>query len=231
MNTLLKAVSLLLDYPDDALRAVLPEIATACRGDPSLHGTVAVEFQVLIDELANADLLDLQERYVATFDRGRACALNLFEHVHGESRDRGQAMIDLDRLYARAGLRLCRGQLPDYLPVMLEYLALRPTAEVTEMLADCAEILRSIGQELLRRGSPYAAIFRVLLAAAGVAGLEGMNAEEPADEEDLDSDWSEPPVLFGPAAEGCDRMATVAPITMHPRRRIDQVRVERGKSS
>ena len=106
----------------------------------------------LIAWLARVDLLDAEESYVALFDRGRATSLHLFEHVHGDSRARGQAMVELQALYAKAGLEPSGNELPDYLPMMLEYLSLREEAEVKDMLGDCAHIVRAIGQALVDRG-------------------------------------------------------------------------------
>ena len=80
--------------------------------------------------------MDLQERYVASFDRGRARSLYLFEHVHGESRDRGQAMVNLLEIYRRHEFELNARELPDYIPLFMEYLAQRPDGEALDLLAD-----------------------------------------------------------------------------------------------
>src|SRR6185369_8145875 len=138
----------LLSYPAAELVEALPEIRAAIATERRIGRRDRVALDSLIDELAAADLLDAQEGYVALFDRGRATSLNLYEHVHGDSRDRGQAMVDLAQIYARGGLDLSTRELPDYLPVLLEYLSTRPFAEVEEMLRDCAHLLRSIGEAL-----------------------------------------------------------------------------------
>jgi nitrate reductase delta subunit len=156
----------------------------------------------LVAELSASDLIDAQERYVELFDRGRATSLNLFEHVHGESRDRGQAMVDLKATYAQAGLVLSANELPDHLPVLLEFLSTQPEAVARDMLEDCARIVRAIGDALAERGSAYAAVFAAALSLSGQRGL-GTDPRSPDDRDrPLDDEWFEAPVVFGPAA-GC----------------------------
>ena len=113
-----------------------------------------------------------EERYVDLFDRGRALSLHLFEHLHGESRDRGEAMVELKQLYERAGFELSARELPDYLPVVLEYLSCRDLAEAREMLADCGHILTTIGRSLVARRSRYAAVLQALIVIAGESPIE-----------------------------------------------------------
>ena len=128
MTITFKALAALLAYPSDDLVAALPEILDVLEGDRRLPRRVRADLAALVDELRWMDPLDAQVRYVATFDRGRAACLHLFEHVHGESRDRGQAMVDLKSMYERAGLALAGHELPDYLPALLEFLSLQPFA-------------------------------------------------------------------------------------------------------
>jgi nitrate reductase delta subunit len=219
MNRTLKALGALLAYPSDELVAALPEIGALIDLEARLPREALAELVLLQEELGTADLLDAQERYVALFDRGRATSLHLFEHVHGDSRDRGPAMVDLKEVYARAGLQLAPGELPDYLPAVLEYLALRPFAEAKEMLGDCAHILRAVGEALRQRGSRYAAVPNALLLLIGDKPLA---AEVPAaaPEPPLDDEWREEPVFFGPpGGRGCGAAAPgSAPIRFMPRR-------------
>ena len=194
----LRALAALLSYPTAGLVDALPRIRGEIAAERRIGRRDREGIDALIDEIAAADLLEAQEAYVALFDRGRATALNLYEHLHGDSRDRGQAMVDLAQLYARGGLELSTRELPDYLPVLLEYLSTRPVAEVEEMLGDCAHILRSIGEALVRRGSAHSAVLGALLAIAGEARLD-VPREVPVPEEErtLDEEWAEEPVLFG----------------------------------
>jgi nitrate reductase delta subunit len=219
MNRVLKALGALLAYPSDELVAALPEIGALIDLEARLPREALAELVLLQEELGTADHLDAQERYVALFDRGRATSLHLFEHVHGDSRDRGPAMVDLKEVYARAGLQLAPGELPDYLPVVLEYLALRPFAEAKEMLGDCAHILRAVGEALRQRGSRYAAVPNALLL---LIGDQPLAAEAPAaaPEPPLDDEWREEPVFFGPpGGKGCGAAAPgSAPIQFMPRR-------------
>jgi len=193
----LRALAALLSYPTAGLVDALPEI----RGVIAMEGHIARcdrdGLEELIRELAAADLLEAQEQYVALFDRARATSLNLYEHVHGDSRDRGQAMVDLAQVYVRAGLAISTRELPDYLPVLLEYLSTRPRAEAEEMLGDCAHILRAIGNALLRRRAPHAAVLATLLALAGEAGLDAGDLAPEEAEKSLDDEWAEEPVTFG----------------------------------
>jgi nitrate reductase delta subunit len=193
----LKALAALVSYPTAELVEALPEIRALVAMEGRIGRGDRDRLEALIRELAAADLLEAQEQYVALFDRSRATSLNLYEHVHGDSRDRGQAMVDLVQVYARGGLALATSELPDYLPILLEYLSTRPREEVEAMLGDCAHILRSIGNALARRGAPHAAVPAALLGIAGEAGLDAA-AEDTADEEkSLDEEWAEEPVTFG----------------------------------
>jgi nitrate reductase delta subunit len=213
-----KALSALLAYPTEPLLEALPEIATILEQPPGLGPRQRKALRELVDELATSDPIELQERYVALFDRGRTTSLHLFEHVHGESRERGTAMVDLKQVYARAGLQLRGGELPDYLPALLEFMSLRPREEGREMLQDCAHILRGVGDALHARDSRYAAIFAALLSLAGEPGLTRAKPIEPGPvDEDLDKEWTDEPVIFGPAAACGEAKAQVAPIHFHPR--------------
>jgi nitrate reductase delta subunit len=204
MNIAYKAFSALLTYPSPDLVAALPEIEAIIAGERKLAPAHGQALAALCEELASEDLLDLQERYVALFDRGRRTALDLFEHVHGDSRDRGQAMVELKAVYARAGYVFAGRELPDYLPAMLEFLAARPDAEAKDMLGDCAHILRAIGEALVANGSRYGAVFAALLAMVGEPGLSAQPPKAAAREKSIDEEWIEEPVTFGPAAAtGC----------------------------
>ena len=193
----LRALGALLAYPDGGLRDALPEIADSVRASSLIPAHDRDALLALVADIAAADPLEAEEQYVERFDRGKATSLHLFEHVHGEARDRGQAMVELKALYERAGLRLAANELPDYLPVVLEYLSCRSLAEASELLGECAHILRSIGEALARHGSRYAAVPAALLGLIGRDGLApeaGRRAPEP---EDVDRSWQEPPA-FGP---------------------------------
>jgi len=195
----LKLLAVLLSYPSAELVAAVPEIARRLGEERSLRRGTQDALAGLLAELKRGDLLDLQERYVAQFDTGRSTSLHLFEHVHGDSRDRGQAMVDLRALYQRAGFSLATSELPDFLPAVLEYLSTRPAEEAHEMLDDCAHILRAVGERLLDGGSPYAAVFAALLDLHGEAPLVA-GRSKGGTERSLDEEWQDAPVEFGPNA-------------------------------
>lgn len=189
-----RALAALLMYPEAELIEALPELRAALPRERDLGA--------LIDELASEDLHVLQERYVDLFDRSRALSLHLFEHVHGESRDRGQAMVDLAQTYSSRGMVVAGNELPDYLPAFLEFLSLVPGEEAQGLIGETAEIVRRLGDRLADRGSRYAAVFAAVLAAGGEAGLTRPIAEQltPGEENSpaaIDKTWMDEPVTFG----------------------------------
>ena len=212
----LKVLAALLSYPEAELQAALPEIANLLSAERRLSAAIRGELARLIGELESADLLDLQERYVGLFDRTRSLSLHLFEHVHGDSRDRGMAMVQLVEIYRKHGLEIEARELPDYLPLFLEFLSLVSAEEASRLLADAAPVLAQIGARLKGRDSRYAAIFDALAALSG--NEAGLGSERPADEDDslaaLDKAWEEAAVTFGPEPRtesdpGCDRVAAM----------------------
>ena len=169
MDHTFKALSLILSYPTRELQAAMPEIQGVLASDNRLTAAARRALRPLVEELSERDIYDLEELFVLLFDRSRTLSLNLFEHVHGESRDRGSAMVSLIETYREAGFELATSELPDHLPVLLEFLATRPFAEAKDTLADAAHIFEALNARLVRRGSPYGAVFTSLLQLAGVA--------------------------------------------------------------
>lgn len=205
----LRALGALLTYPRPELVAALPEIAAVLDGASDLPAAERTGLAALVGEMQRTDALELEERYVSLFDRGRSTSLNLFEHLHGDSRDRGPAMVALMDVYARAGFRMATKELPDFLPVVLEYLSCRDRNEVRAMLADCAHILRGIGDTLLARDSRHAAVFAALLVIAGEPGLDRSRAAKAPAEPAFDDDWAEQPAFATPAAGASTRGSTM----------------------
>ena len=191
-------------------------IATASRvSNPGCYPTGAIALlRPLVEALAGGDLYDLQEVYVMLFDRSRTLSLNLFEHVHGESRDRGAAMVSLVETYRAAGFDPISSDLPDHLPVLLEFLATRPAPEAREMLADAAHIFATLAKRLDRRESVYAAVFAGLRQLSGtvadaetVAAMLDQPEDDPTDLAALDAVWAESEVTFGPDPNaGCPQV-------------------------
>ena len=200
---ILKVISLLLDYPAESLREGYLELAKAISGAREISPEQRGELRLLLEELVGGDLMDAPERYSELFDKGRALSLLLVEHVHGESRDRGQAMVDLMAQYEAAGFAIGVRELPDYIPLYLEFLATREDLEAREGLADVAHLLALLAARLVERQSPYAACFRALLQIAGqpldsVEALRDQVAGEARDDslEALDKVWEEEQVNF-----------------------------------
>jgi nitrate reductase molybdenum cofactor assembly chaperone NarJ/NarW len=207
----LKALSALLTYPTAELQQASGEISEAIESEPALSMAVRDQLHKLLSDLASSDLYDLQERYVLLFDRTRFLSLHLFEHVHGESRDRGQAMVDLKAQYVTAGLEQDTPELPDFLPLFLEYASTLPAAQARDALAQPAHILAAMAERLRKRRSAYEAVFRALVALSAakpketeVSALLALPDPDPNDLKALDAAWEDEEVRFGPgASDGC----------------------------
>lgn len=203
----LKVLSALLTYPSAELQAAAPELKSVLRSEAVLPRTQLTRIIDLIDDLAARDLFDLQERYVLLFDRTRSLSLHLFEHVHGESRDRGQAMVDLIKVYEDAGYAPTASELPDFLPLFLEFASTRPAPEALELVAQPGHVLAALRERLVKRKSRYEVVFDALVAlskakldGAQLAALRAEPDPEPDDLEALDAAWQDEEVTFGPAA-------------------------------
>lgn len=207
----IKALGLMLTYPDEGLLFALPGLVGAIREEGVLGPTQVGQLDRFVRDFRAMDLIEIQERYVGLFDRSRRVSLYLFEHVHGDSRDRGMAMVNLRDIYAAAGLEADARELPDYLPMYLEYLSMLPATEAKRGLSDVGPILQSIHARLEERRSPYAVLLAGLLELAGLpASVRGEAL--PADDtpEALDRAWEEAAVTFGPENDpartgGCAR--------------------------
>ena len=204
----LRVLARLLSYPDAEQRAHLEEMRAALRAEGALGASRLAEIDLLFDALAAADPLETEAEYVQLFDRGRSTSLHLFEHVHGDSRDRGPAMIDLAQTYDKAGLYLAPGELPDYLPAVLEFVSTQPPREARAFLGEMAHIFNALFSALRQRKSAYASVIGALLELAG----EKAQAVKVAPEEPLDATWSEPPAFDGCSPRGQARPGEPQPI-------------------
>ena len=159
--------------------------------------------------MAQTAVMDLQEQYIRLFDRGRALSLHLFEHIYGESRDRGQAMVDLLAVYRQHGFELNTRELPDYIPLFLEYLAQRPESEALNLLTDAMHVIALLGARLAERGSDYHVVFTALSALVGepadIAAIRRQVADEGPDQTvvNMDQIWEEEAVTFLGNQDGC----------------------------
>jgi len=206
MSTL-KVLAALLHYPDEQLQAHADELVAALDAEGLVHGRRRAAILGFIERLRSDDLLERQAEYVETFDRGRSRSLHLYEHVHGESRDRGQAMVELTRVYREHGFEIAGAELPDYLPLFLEFLSTLPMEDAVGWLEEVGPILQPLHARLAERDSAYTVLVEPLVRLAGLTADESLReeiAKEAPDDtpEALDRVWMEAPVTFGPE-DGC----------------------------
>lgn len=233
MATTLRVLAHLLGYPDALLREHLGELREGLHAERALGGCRLAELDALFARLGSARTLETEAAYVELFDRGRGTALHLFEHVHGDSRERGPAMVDLVKTYEQAGLYLAPGELPDFLPVVLQYASTQPAPQAREFLREIAHILQAIFSALLKRGSAYASVLAALLDLAGEPaqavklpddgpqagcaarpprGYEQSGEATFAHEPELDDTWAEPPAFGGCSTQGQARPGQPQPV-------------------
>ncbi len=207
--SLLKLIGVLLDYPKEELWQHGEELLEAC-DDPALSAARRRQLREFVQQLLGSDPLDAQSAWLGTFDRGRAMSLLLFEHIHGESRDRGQAMVDLVDAYRRNGFVLDARELPDYLPLLLEYLSQRPQAEARDWLHHIGHIAGMLAARAAERELPHAVLLEILVEAGegkvNLALLRQRASEEVRDDtaEVMDRLWEEEAVRFGAEAPSED---------------------------
>ena len=203
-----KALGVLLWYPNEEWLAGASELCDLIASEGMVGKEQLLALRDLVYSFKQSDVLDLQEAYVDTFDRVRSLSLHLFEHVHGDSRDRGQAMVDLAERYKELGFSLAASELPDYLPVFLEYLSMLPKEEAQEELENTGHILAGLGKRLAERGSPYSVVLDTLTRLAGkMPEKVELKAPVVLDFAQLDKEWEEKPIDFlgaeAPKAGGC----------------------------
>ena len=204
----LRVLARLLSYPDAELRSHLPDMRDALHANPAITASRLAELDALMAALKGGDVIDNEAEYVQMFDRGRATSLHLFEHVHGDSRDRGPAMIDLAQTYEKAGLFLAPGEMPDYLPAVLEFVSTQPPAQAQAFLGEMAHIFNAIFNALQQRKSNYASVLGALLELAG----EKAHPVKVAPDEPLDAAWEEPVVFDGCSSKGQAKPGEAQPI-------------------
>lgn len=220
----LKVLSLLLSYPEAEMLEALDEMSAVVEQENLLQESHKESVIALIDSYRGADLLDSQERYVALFDRGRFLSLHIFEHVHGESRDRGQAMVNLLHMYEAHGFEMSSHELPDYIPLFLEFLSQLEKTEAVSLLDDAMPVLSLLGARLSERGSEFRAVFDALAGfASDPEALNEIRRQAATEGEDstlinMDQIWEEEAVSFMGAGDSCNSQTpAVSPITITPR--------------
>lgn len=207
----LRALAQLLRYPNSELRVLLPQLSDALARESALGCARRAEIAALCRDLAALPELDAEARYVDLFDRGGSqTALHLFEHVHGDSRARGAALVDLLHSYERAGLLLTANELPDHLCVVLEFASTQPPALARAFLAEIAHLLNALLGALLARASPYASVIAAVLELAG----ERVQPLAPTAQAPVDETWAEPQA-FGACGSGGPELPAAAAEPLH----------------
>lgn len=224
----LRALAHLLSYPGAELRAVVPELQQVLANEGAVSDQRLLGLNKLLGTLVNQDPFAVEEAYVELFDRGRSTSLHLFEHVHGDSRDRGPAMIDLIKTYEQAGLMLdpnkVGGELPDYLPVVLEFVSTLTAAQMRDFIGEIAHILNAVHTALVKRQSLYAHV----VAAVLEIGMQDIETVAVVAEEDLDESWAEPEAFAGCSSKGQQSPDQPQPIQIVRRTASNQ---QRGASA
>lgn len=205
---ILKVISRLLDYPSEALFEAADELVAVVNNAPELSPKHRVQLVEFIRTLTARDLYDAQESYDLLFDRGRALSLLLFEHVHGESRDRGQAMVDLMGVYKSKGFEVDSEQLPDYIPLYLEFLSEQEADFIQEWLGDVCHLLAMLSERLKERDCSYSMLFETLIDISGYQVdreeiVETVSKEERDDTvEAIDKEWEDKEIRFDDPVAG-----------------------------
>lgn len=216
-----QALAHLLIYPTPDLQRIAPQALALIEAEAMVPKALRKALARLVAEITGGDIYHLQETYTELFDRTRSLSLNLYEHVHGESRDRGEAMVALAELYRAHDLHLSANELPDYLPVFLEFLSTLPEAQAASLLGEATHVLDAMGERLKTRGSAYRAIFGALGKLASQAADPGALAallsepdEDPNDLDAIDKAWAETAVTFGPSDVGCPKAGALVEAMM-----------------
>ena len=210
-----KVFAVLLNYPQEDWLAALPELEEALAAEEDANGAACAALAPLCAVLRAGPLIHLQEEYVATFDRNPSHSLHLYEHIHGESRERGPALVRLMEEYNKLGLEIAEAELPDYLPLFLEFLSLLPQEQALVFLGEAVHVIAAVGRKLADNGSPYALVMRQLEALSPVAA-EALS-EPPV------KDMDEAMELFGSGADGLEPLLKPRPeasvVNFHPMKR------------
>ena len=206
-----KILGLLLTYPEGTVYSASNELLQQLRYEAILPEKQIKKIEQFLSLQKSSSLIECQEDYVKTFDQGRAHCLHLFEHIHGESRERGQAMVDLVDTYAARGLQINNGELPDYLPLFLEYLSYCPAKDAGHLLGEAIDVISIIDIKLKKCNSPYAVIFSSIVALSSIkpdklkvsAALENA-CKDPETLEELDEQWKEAAAFSGDPVADCN---------------------------
>lgn len=166
-----KLLSVLLEYPDQELVDHLPEILEKLAQCVDVDDAEQKALSEFIDHLAGKSLTELQQDYVQTFDMMAEHSLHLTHHLFGDDKNRGPALIDLGELFKDYGVEVVTNELPDYLPLILEFAAYLDDNEAMVFLSDANKVLKVLADNLQKAGSPYAALLSIVEGRATLTRL------------------------------------------------------------
>lgn len=194
-----KVLSLLLSYPNEELQKFLPHVEKELREESLLQKDTISGLAEFCARQGQLDLTRWQEEYVQLFDYSRSVSLHIFEHIKGESRDRGQAMVNLMEFYKENGMYLTTKELPDYIPAFLEFLSTLPPAKASELLGETVHVMDRISEALIESENIYNTIFQAIISLSAKKPDKTITQEMIKNEKplDLDAEYEEEPVTFG----------------------------------
>jgi nitrate reductase delta subunit len=198
-----KVLSLLLSYPNEELQKFLPHVEKELREESLLREDTISGLVQFCKRNGQLNLTHWQEEYVQLFDYSRSVSLHIFEHIKGESRDRGQAMVNLMEFYKENGMYLTTKELPDYIPAFLEFLSTLPAAKAAALLGETVHVMDRINEALIVSENIYSAVFQAIISLSATKPDKKITGEMIKNEKplDLDAEYEEEPVTF--AGEAC----------------------------
>ena len=207
-----KILSLLLSYPNGELQDFLLQVEKELREESLLHEDKIVEIAEFCKRFNELDLTDWQGEYVQLFDYSRSVSLHIFEHIKGDSRDRGQAMVNLMEFYKEKGLHLTAKELPDYIPAFLEFLSTLSITKSAELLGETVNIMDKINEALSESENSYSSVFKAIISLSAKQPDKSITREMIKNEKplDLDAEYEEEPVTFGGSTPSCSSQGTSA---------------------
>lgn len=168
---LYKILSVMLEYPDQELLDHLDELRQLARECPDLDAQERAAIGGVLAYLDSASLTTLQENYVQTFDLTAEHSLHLTHHLFGDDKNRGPALIDLGELYKDYGVQAVEQELPDYLPLVLEFASCLEDQEAMVFLSDAGKVFKVLADNLAKAGSPYAPLLSLIESRATLTRL------------------------------------------------------------
>lgn len=219
----IKVLGALLLYPREGMIEALDEIQQVIEAEALLRPEQMLALGRFIAEMRHKELLDLQEQYVALFDTAPNRALHLFQHLYGDSSQRGQAMVDMIQQYRAHGYQPLSNELPDYLPMVCEFAAQLPEPEARVLLGRALPVLEVLERRLEEAGSAYRAVFSALIAlaqsheeTAAIAQVLSARTQTDTDDQTVDEAWNEPLVDFSVPSDHLNNTRTGAGVPITP---------------